>query len=165
MTDILVAPIFHTGNVDISQELNFFPFLFYSSHLREKKKIKRSSLKMTKFAKSANTNLPMGLSTVQQLWGIPPAPSAPSPKIGNTHWDGPGCTENQFAHLLQEGWICYLCEGCTPAQSSAIPACQQGILHGPSGPDTSHTQLGVESPLSHRSIHKNTALWRRPDQN
>lgn len=130
MTDILVALIC-TANILFHTEIqNFFPFLSYSSHSREKK------------GRDLVLNLPHLLNQHNSSHGIEHCTAItrnstcsrfPSSKMGSTQWDTPGSTENQFSHPLHERWVGYLSEGCAPAQCSAVPACQQVICHGPSG--------------------------------
>lgn len=129
----------YTGNVDISQNQKFPPrLLSYSSHLRENKR-KRSSLKITKFAKhKCSHGTEHCIATKRNsTWSKCPLTQTGECSLGIF-------LSAQKINLLSHSmrWVWCLSEGCTPAQCSALPACQQVIHCAPRG----HAALAHPTP-------------------
>lgn len=165
MTDRLVAPIC-TANILFHTEIqNFFPFLSYSSHPREKK------------GRDLVLNLPHLLNQLNSSHGTEhciaitrnstcskcPLIQNGEPSVGYSWLH----RKSIFSPITWEmGRVSVW--GLCPSSVLSCPSLPAGHLpwsKWPRSPGTSHTWHCVELPLSHTFIHKTTALWRRSYQN
>lgn len=161
MTDILVAPVctgnilFHTGNADVSQEQNFFPFLSYPSHLREKTDL---VLKLPNLLNQQTQIFPWDWVLYEDTsyeefhqfqvpphpkWGVLTGIFLAAQKI------------NFLTHYMRDGFgSCLRLYPSTVLSCPSLPAGHLPRSKWPHSPGTSHTRHHVELLLSHVFIHK-----------